>query len=105
MSDVWGPARVESIGRWKWYISFVDDCTRYGNVLFLKHKNEATRRIKEYILKIERKFGKFPKWIRVDNGKELVNEEIKKWAAERGITIKTTAPYLPSQNGVAERFN
>ena len=27
MSDVWGPARVESISRWKWYISFVDDCT------------------------------------------------------------------------------
>ncbi|KAF8222697.1 hypothetical protein L208DRAFT_1320911, partial [Tricholoma matsutake] len=25
MSDVWGMAHVESIGRWKYYISFTDD--------------------------------------------------------------------------------
>ena len=30
---------------------------------------------------------------------------MKKWAAEKGITIKTTAPYLPSQNGIAECLN
>jgi hypothetical protein len=53
MSDVWGPARVESIGRWRWYISFVDDCTRYGTVLFLKKKSDATGRIKEHVAKIE----------------------------------------------------
>ena len=35
----------------------------------------------------------------------MVNEEIKRWAAEKGIIIETTAPYSPSQNGVAERFN
>ena len=105
MSDVWGPARVESIGRWKWYISFVDDCTRFSTILFLKHKGEATTCIKDYITKIERNFRKVPKWMRFDNGKELVNEETKKWAAEKGITIETTAPYSPSQNGVAECFN
>ena len=43
--------------------------------------------------------------MRIDNGKEFINEELKKWAAERGITLETTAPYSPSQNGVAERFN
>ena len=46
-----------------------------------------------------------PKWIRFDNGKELVNEETRKWANEKGIIIETTAPYSPSQNGVAEIFN
>ena len=30
---------------------------------------------------------------------------MKKWAAEKEITIETTAPYLPSQNGVAEHLN
>ena len=76
MSDVWGPARVESIRRWKWYISFVDDCSRHGKVLFMKHKSEATGRIKEHFTKIHRHFGKWPKWMRIDNGKELINEEI-----------------------------
>src|SRR6202166_5390975 len=43
--------------------------------------------------------------MRVDNRKELVNDEVKKFCAEEEITIETSAPYSPSQNGVAERFN
>ena len=105
MSDVWGPAQTESIGRWKYYISFTDDGVRLTAVLFLKKKGQAFDRIKEYVAVIERKFGKPPKFMRFDNGKELVNEKLRNWAAEKGITIETSAPYSPSQNGVAERFN
>ena len=105
MSDVWGPARKESIGRWKYYISFTDDCTRYVHVLFLKDKGQAFDRIKECITQIKRHCGKVPKWIRFDNGKELVNDKLKKLAADEGMIIETSAPYSPSQNGVAERFN
>ena len=54
---------------------------------------------------IERKFGKFPKWMCFDSGTELVNAEMKAWAGQRGIELEVTAPYLQSQNGVAERFN
>ena len=28
MLDVWGPTRIELIGKWKWYILFIDDCTQ-----------------------------------------------------------------------------
>ena len=31
MSDVWGPTRIESIGKWRWYISFIDDYTQNGD--------------------------------------------------------------------------
>ena len=105
MSDVWGPAGKESIGRWKYYISFTDDCTRYVHVLFLKDKGQAFDRIKKRIAQIKRHFGKVPKWLRFDNGKELVNDKLKKLAMDEGIIIETSAPYSPSQNGVAERFN
>ena len=105
MLDVWGPTRIESIGKWKWYISFIDDCTRNSNIKFMKTKGEAFDWIKEQVAKIEQKFGKAPRWIRIDNGKEFVNEEMKKWVAEKGITIETTAPYSPSQNGIVERLN
>ena len=105
MSDVWGPAGKESIGKWKYYISFTDDCTRYVHVLFLKDKSQAFDRIKERVAQIKRHCGKVPKWLRFDNGKELVNEKLRKLAADEGIIIETSAPYSPSQNGVAERFN
>jgi hypothetical protein len=105
MSDVWGPARIMSIGGWKFYISFTDDAVRYVGTLFLRAKGDAPQRIKEHVAKVKQRFGKCPTYMRVDNGKELVNDEVKKFCAEEGITIETSAPYSPSQNGVAERFN
>ena len=53
MSDVWGPTRIESIGKWRWYISFIDDCTRNGDIKFMKTKGEAFNQIKEQVAKIE----------------------------------------------------
>jgi hypothetical protein len=105
MSDVWGPARVESIGKSKYYISFTDDAKRFCTVLFMKKKGESGENIKKYVATIERKFGQKVKYLRFDNGKELVNKDIQKWADDKGIVIETTAPYSPSQHGVAERFN
>src|SRR6266508_4358749 len=105
VSDVWGPAKVKLIGGWSYYISFIDDAKRHSTVLFLAGKGDATGRIKGHVAKVKQKFGKAPRYMRVDNGAELVNMEVKKFAEEEGIIIETTAPYSPSQNGIAERFN
>jgi hypothetical protein len=68
----------------------------------MKTKGEATAQIKAYVAVIEKKFGRTPKYLCFDNGKELVNKEVEKWAAEKEIVIETTAPYSPSQHGAAE---
>ena len=44
-------------------------------------------------------------FMRADNGKELINDEVIKFCKNEGITIEVTAPYSPSQNGIAEHFN
>jgi len=105
MTDLWGPVTTKSIGGYKYFIPFMDDCTRVGHVLFLRDKTEAFDRIKEHCAKVERQFGKSPRWIRVDNGKEFVNKQVKDWVASKGIELELTAPYSSSQNGVAERYN
>ena len=46
-----------------------------------------------------------PKKIQLDNGKELINAKLKQWAQDQGIVLEPTAPFSPSQNGVAEQFN
>jgi len=63
MSDVWGLAQTESIGQWKYYISFTDDGVHLTAVLFLKNKGQAFSRIKEYVAVIKQKFGKPPKFM------------------------------------------
>ncbi|GBE86811.1 hypothetical protein SCP_1000530 [Sparassis crispa] len=71
----------------------------------MKHKSEAFEKVKEYLTFIERHFGHLPKILCVDNGSEYINKDLKGWCCEKGIELQTTAPYSPSQNGVAERFN
>ena len=74
-------------------------------ILFLRNKSDAASQIKEYVAKVKQKFSKAPTYMRIDNGKELLNDEIITFCRNKGITIETTAPYSPSQNSVAERFN
>jgi len=73
-------------------------------VYFLKRKNEAYTKIKEYFKEIERQHGiDFICKFRGDN--EFDNETLNKFFKENGIVTEFTVPYTPFQNGRAERFN
>lgn len=71
----------------------------------MKQKSEAFEKAKKYITRVGTNFGFAPKVLRIDNGTEYINKKTKDWSAEKGIEIQTTAPYSPSQDGIAERFN
>jgi len=81
------------------------DCTQYRTVLFLHNKMEAADQIQKQVAQIECQYGKAPRWMRFNNETKLVNKKVKSWAAQKGITIKTTAPHSPSQHGAVEHFN
>ena len=49
--------------------------------------------------------GRNPKALCFDWGKEFINQDLWNWCAEQGIEIQTTAPYSPSNTGVAEHMN
>lgn len=40
-TDVWGPASVKSIEGHRYYVAFVDDCTRYVWIFPLFNKSEV----------------------------------------------------------------
>src|SRR6267154_1237001 len=73
--------------------------------MFLNHKDEATAKMKQHLMYLERRWENKPRKIRVDNGKEYINNELLTWCKDKEIEIQTTAPYTPEQNGVTERFN
>ena len=104
-SDVWGPIDVESIGGSKYFITFIDDCTRRCTVEFMKHKSEAPEKLKQYVSKLRNQYDKKPTAIRIDNGREYINDNLVSWCRNEGIEMQRTAPYSPQQNGTAERFN
>lgn len=104
-SDVCGPMQTESIGKKRYFLSLIDDYSKYTVIYFLRNKSEVEVKIKEYIAMVENEFGKKPKVIRSDRGGEYIGIGIKSYLSENGIKTQFTAPYSPQQNGVAERKN
>jgi hypothetical protein len=46
-SDVWGPA-PSSVGRFKYYVSFIDDYSKFTWVYPIKHKSDVFHKFQEF---------------------------------------------------------
>lgn len=104
-SDVCGPVPTQSIGGARFYVLFKDDATGFRYVYFIRHKSDVYERFMEFERLIFNKFGRTMKTLRTDNGTEYRNARMEKYMKEREITLKTTAPYTPEQNGRSKRDN
>jgi histone deacetylase 1/2 len=56
-SDVWGLAPV-SVGRYSYYVSFIDDFSKYTWINLIKHKSDVYQVFKNFQNLVERKFDK-----------------------------------------------
>jgi hypothetical protein len=102
--DVWGKYDVASINRSQYYLLMVDDASCYITVEFLKLKDQATQKVKNYFTHLELQ-GKVPKAMHIDCGHEFINKSLLNWCYSKGMEVHKTASYLSSQNGVAKRMH
>jgi transposase InsO family protein len=106
VSDVCGPLQVESIGRKKYFVTFIDLYSRYTEVEFIREKSEVTEKTINFIEKLKTQFeGRKPKTFRSDRGMEYLNAKLQNYLKKEGIKSECTVGYAPEQNGVAERKN
>jgi hypothetical protein len=89
----------------KYFITFIDDATRYCQLYLVKTKDKALNCIKIYKAEVENQLEKKIKRVRSDRGGEYLSNEFGEYCAEHGIIHETTTPYLPQSNGVAQRKN
>jgi hypothetical protein len=59
---------MQTRGRKKYYITFIDDCTRYCYTYFLRSKDVALKMFKHYKNKVENQLNKKKKVIKSDKG-------------------------------------
>jgi len=104
-SDVCGPMRVQSNGKARYYITFIDDSTRWCEVRFLKSKDEALEKFKDIKNMVENQKMKRIKYLQSDNGTEYKTKEFDNFLNKYGITRRLSIAYNPEQNGTAERKN
>ncbi|KAM1740938.1 hypothetical protein ACFX12_011118 [Malus domestica] len=104
-SDVWGPARILTISGFRWFVTFIDDCTRMTWVFPMKLKSEVPTKFNIFHQYIATQFDKKIQTLRSDNGGEYVNHAPHNYLQEHDIVHQTTCAYTPQQNGVAEKKN
>ena len=85
-SDICGPMSVKARHGALYFITFIDDFTRYGHVYLISHKLEVLDCFKRYINLVENQFGKKIKTLRTDWGREYLLEQFKYLCDEKGIS-------------------
>lgn len=104
-SDVCGPMRVRSFGGTRYFVTFIDDKSRWCEIYFMENKSEVAKKFIEFKNMAERKTGMKIKCLRSDNGTEYVNNYMNDFLKNHGIRHELTIEYTPQQNGVSERKN
>ena len=104
-NDVSGPMHKTSINGSRYFLTFIDDCSRFCWIYFMKQKSKVFGIFKVFKAMIENSFSKKIKSIRSDNGGEYIKRDFQQYCESEGIRMEHSVPYTPHHNGVVERKN
>ena len=104
-SDLSGP-HVLSMGKSKYYLTFMDDLTRYKWVKMVPNKKSkhVFKAIEEWVRIVERQTGCKVQALRTDGGTEYWGD-LTPFLRNLGIQHQESPPHTPQSNGRAERLN
>ncbi|PKU85167.1 Retrovirus-related Pol polyprotein from transposon TNT 1-94 [Dendrobium catenatum] len=102
-SDIWGPAPINSVQGYRYYLLFVGDFSRFSWIFPMRMKCEVFEIFTVFKQQIEKYTSHSIKVIRTDGGSEYLNRPFTTYLKQHGITHQISCPYTPEQNGVAER--
>ena len=103
--DICGLMNVRARHGAQYFITFIDDFTRFDHVYLISHRSEALDCFKRYSTLVENQLNTKIKSLRTDVGREYIFDLFKACCAKKGIARQLTIPYTLQQNGVAKRRN
>ncbi|GJU48721.1 retrovirus-related pol polyprotein from transposon TNT 1-94 [Tanacetum coccineum] len=103
--DLCGPMRIQSINGRKYILVIVDDYSWFTWVKFLRSKDEVPEFVIKFIKMNQVRLNATIRNIRIDNGTEFINQTLRAYYEDVGISHQTSVALSPQQNGVVERQN
>nr|GEU94539.1 hypothetical protein [Tanacetum cinerariifolium] len=97
-TDVCGPFNIVSRQGASYFLTFINDFSRYGYVYLLKHKQEVFETFKVFQKEVENQLAKTIKSLRSDRGGEYMSQEFLDHLKDHGFIAHRTPPYTPQQN-------
>ena len=114
-TDICRPFPTLSWNGQQYFITFIDDFSRYGYLYLIHEKSQSLEVFKLFKVEVENQLNKRIKNVRSDRGGEYYGKydgsgkqcpgPFVKFLEECGIVPQYTIPGYPSMNGVVERRN
>ena len=99
--DIWGRYQHSSISGANYFLTIIDDYTRFTWIFLMRHKNEAQPILKHFFSYVFTQFETRIKTFRSDNGGEFIS--LRSFFQDNGVIFQHSCVYTPQQNGVVER--
>ena len=104
-SDVWGPAQIPTLSGARYFVTFIDECTRMTWISLLSNKSDVNTAFQELYKMVSTQYQSKIRVLQSDNGGEYLNTTLKSFFHKHGIRHQTSCAGTPQQNGIAERKN
>ena len=101
-SDVHGPVKVSTHQGYRYWVSFIDDFSRFKAVYLLKRKSETFAAFKQFKAWAENVTGLRMGSLRDDKGGEYMSREFEAFCIDHGIQRQHTVQNRPQQNGLVK---
>lgn len=90
-----GPIQIDSLGGNKFFITFINDCSRKIWAYLLKRKSEVFEVFVKFKSLVEKQSGLCIKILRTDGGEEFVFDQFQVFCEKEGIVHEVAPPYTP----------
>lgn len=98
--DIWGPCSVFSMHVHRFFLTIVDDYSKFTWLFLLQNKSKVQQLIPHFCAMVETQFSSPVKVIRSDNEPEFF---LTKFYSSKGILHQRVFVETPQQNSVVER--
>ena len=95
--DIWGPYKHSTYDNNCYFLTIVDDCSRFTWIFLLKNKSEAPTVIMRFFAMVKTQFAASIKCLRSDHAKELA---LTDFLASQGTLNQFSCVKRPQQNFV-----
>lgn len=99
--DIWGPHRVNSHTGARYFLTIVDDFSRFTWVHLMSFKSETQTLLKSFFAWVKTQFNCEIKALQSDNGTEFTS--MISFFNDHGTIFQHSCTSTPQQNGVVER--
>ena len=104
-SNVCGLAKNMSLGRCRYFVSFIDHYNRHTWIYLIEKKSKVFDYFWNLQSLVEREMERKIKCLQLNGGKEYFSGQFNSYPQHKGIRLEFSCKYTLEQNGVVERKN